>query len=190
MSAPPVTYADWSACLDRFEAGGEDEAVMAAMSQGALAWGAGVAPLFAERIVHAFNVRLKRSAERMERDFQYARDETVLARALLDARRALALLNEMAALPTFPEDLRAHLHAEVRRHAERAQKSLEDSARQDRSGRLGNLVRQNTLLAFAQASNSKTTGISPPPPATPAVPGETSAPLSRGRRVLFQKNPS
>lgn len=164
----PTTYAEWSDCIDAFETGTQDDEIVSAMSQGTLSWTSGVANLFSERIGSAFSVRLRRCADRMERDFKSGSDETTVVRAMLDTRRTLTLLYRVATVPVFPEILRQHLTAEIRDYAERAQQSLEDSAKHDRSGRLASLLRNNSLLRYQ-----------PEPPVAPAVsaaPVESVAP--------------
>lgn len=147
----PHNYAEWSACLDSLQAGGQDEELLAAMSKGSLAWNAGTAPLFSERINAAFTERLNKCADRMQRDFQTGRDEVTVVRTLLDARRTLAFLFRVAVIPAFPAQLSELLSGEVQRYAQRAQQSLEDSAQSDRSGTLLNLIRHNSLLQYAKA---------------------------------------
>jgi hypothetical protein len=147
----PTTYSEWSDCVDAFEGSEHDEDVVVAMSRGKLNWNSGVATLFSERISDAFNLRLKRCADRMERDFKTGGDETTVVRALLDTRRTLTLLHRVATIPSFPETLREHLAGEIRRYAERTQQSLEDSAKHDRSGRLASLMRNNSLLRYEPA---------------------------------------
>ncbi len=144
----PSTYSEWSDCVEAFETGEQDDAVVLAMSRGTLNWNSGVAGLFSERISGAFNTRLKRCADRMERDFKSGSDETTVVRAMLDTRRTLTLLHRVATIPSFPEMLREHLSGEIRKYAERAQQSLEDSAKHDRSGHLASLMRNNSLLRY------------------------------------------
>lgn len=146
----PATYAEWSDCIDAFELGEQDDNIVITMSGGTLNWNSGVATLFSERISSAFSARLQRCAHRMERDFRTGGDETTVVRALLDTRRTLTLLHRVATIPPFPDMLQEHLAAEVRRYAERAQQSLEDSSRHDRSGRLASLMRNNSLLCYEQ----------------------------------------
>jgi hypothetical protein len=148
MIEPPTTYSEWSGCVEIFETGEQDDAVVLAMSRGTLNWNRGVAGLFAERISGAFNTRLKRCADRMERDFKSGGDETTVVRAMLDTRRTLTLLHRVATIPSFPEMLREHLSDEIRKYAERTQQSLEDSAKHDRSGHLASVVRNNSLLRY------------------------------------------
>ncbi len=171
----PTTYSEWSDCVEVFETGGQDDDVVLAMSRGTLNWNSGVAGLFSERISAAFNTRLKRCADRMERDFKSGGDETAVVRAMLDTRRTLTLLHRVATLPSFPEMLREHLSGEIRKYAERAQQSLEDSARHDRSGRLASLMRNNSLLRYEPAPE-------PVSSATPAPVTAAAAPATMPER--------
>jgi hypothetical protein len=177
MMQAPHTYAAWSDCLSRLESGGADAEILAAMAAGTLAWQGGVATLFAERISQVFSTRLGAAADRLQRDLASGGDETALVRALLDGRRTLCLLHQVANLAVFPERLRTHLSGEIRRYAERAQQSLECSARQDRSGRLASLLRHNPLTHYAEA---------PPAAADAGAPGVPIVPAAgRGRRILL-----
>lgn len=160
----PTTYAEWSDCIDAFETGTQDDEVLTAMSQGTLSWTSGVANLFSERIGSAFSIRLGRCADRMERDFKSGSDETTVVRAMLDTRRTLTLLYRVATVPAFPEILREHLTSEIRNYADRAQQSLEDSAKHDRSGRLGSQLRNNSLLRY-QPEPAPAPVVSAAPPA-------------------------
>lgn len=161
----PTTYSEWSDCVEVFETGEQDDEVVLAMSRGTLNWNSGVAGLFSERISGAFNTRLKRCADRMEREFKSGGDETTVVRAMLDTRRTLTLLHRVASIPSFPEMLRKHLSGEIRKYAERAQQSLEDSAKHDRSGRLASLIRNNNLLRYEPDA-----GASPQDALLPTVP--------------------
>lgn len=149
---PPGSYAEWSDCLDLLEGGLDDAVAVSAMQKGTLDWASGVANLFAERISATFNVRLTRCSDQMTRELRAGGDETTLVRAMLNVRRSLALLHQVAAVPAFPAMLRDHLAAELTKYATRAQQSLEDSAKQDRSGRTTSLIRNNSLLRYADSS--------------------------------------
>lgn len=150
----PASYSEWSNCVEELEGGLNDEAVIQSMANGSLSWTSGVADLFSERISCAFNTRLRRCADRMARDLSQGADETILVRSLLDVRRTLFFLRRVGELPAFPQTLRDHLCSEIKRYAERAQRSLEDSAKHDRSGRLISLIRHNSLLAYEESSNT------------------------------------
>ena len=150
MLTPPDTYAAWSGCLELFESGSQDEAVLLAMSAGSLSWTGGVATLFSERVSEALNQRLARVANDISRDLRVAGDHGVLANALLNARRKLALLHRFSCCSPFPGELAELLQNQVRLYAEQAQGSLEESARADRSGQLATILRNNSLLRYAE----------------------------------------
>ncbi|QYD69016.1 hypothetical protein KZJ38_01035 [Paraburkholderia edwinii] len=151
MSAPlkvPTTYADWSECLDYFEAGIDDDAALSVMGSGTLSWTGGVAPLFARRVSAALDTRIKRIADELSRGIRLGADFNALARAMLDARKKLAQLYQLASLPVLAEELRGSLEQQLTQYAQTAQNSLEDSARHDRSGQLASTIRQCSLLNF------------------------------------------
>lgn len=173
---PPTAYAEWSDCLERLAQGLDDEQVIALMAAGTLDWSAGVATLFSTRISEVFSIRLQRCADRLTRDLQHGMDETVLVRALLNARQTLSLLLRVASLSGFPERLRIHLRQELDRHAGQTQDSLERSAAQDRSGRLVSLIRHNSLRRFDAA---------PPIPTSPACPPVAAVAPGGSRKRLF-----
>lgn len=163
---PPVTYAEWSACLDLFEEGLNDAGAIAAMRAGQLGWSSGVAEKFAERIAAVVDTRLARCADRMTRELRSGGGEVTLVRALGDTRRTLGLLHVLAGLPVFPVMLRDHLTSSVKAYATRSQQSLEDSARQDRSGRTASIVRNNSLLRYEAHAQE-----APPCPTIETMPG-------------------
>lgn len=170
---PPHTYADWSALLDRLDAGLDDDAVLQAMAAGTIAWTAGVANLFAERMGAVVDQRLTRCSERLTRDLNAAAGEPLLVRAILNARQSLSLLHRLASLPVFPAMLRDHLVGEVRKFADRAQQSLEDSARHDRTGRIASTLRHNNLQRYdgPPAATLPPSAHAPSVAPPPALPG-------------------
>jgi hypothetical protein len=175
----PVSYAEWSACLDLFESGLDDTAALAAMQAGTLGWTSGVAERFAERIAGVFNQRLSRCADRMARELRLGSDEVTLVRSMGETRRTLGLLHAVAHVATFPPVLQQHLSSSVKTYAARTQQSLEDSARQDRSGRIGSTVRNNSVLRYEeQAGPAAADPSNPARQAPPALPG------TRRRNIL------
>ncbi|CAG9167395.1 hypothetical protein [Cupriavidus pampae] len=151
---PPDTYAGWSTCLEVFERASEDEAVMQAMNAGSLSWTGGVANLFSERVSGVVNQRLTRIANDISRDLRFAGDHGVLANAMLNARHKLALLHRFSRCAPFPQALSELVQSQVRGYAEQAQQSLEDTARSDRSGQLATIVRNNSLLRYADQTTA------------------------------------
>lgn len=151
MASPlvvPESYAQWSECLDRLSGGLEDESCLRCMSAGKLSRTGGVATLFADRLGQEVNARLRRCSEGLTRDLKSTGDESSVVRTIMNARQALFFLDRLVNTPAFPEVIRTHWTDEVKKFAQRAQKTLEDSARSDRSGRLVVLLRNNNLERY------------------------------------------
>lgn len=181
----PVTYAQWSACLDLLSEGTQDDACLDCMRQGTLAWSGGVATLFAQRLADEFNLRLTRCSDHLTRDLRQGADESLVVRAILNARQALAFLHRVAQTAAFPETLRAHLTDEVRKFAQRSQQSLEDTAKSDRSGRLLVLLRNNTLVRYDVAiAPAYAAAASVPQPLPLSAAAAVSPTGVRGRNIL------
>ncbi len=183
----PRTYAQWSACLDVLSAGTQDEACLDVMRRGDLAWSGGVATLFAQRLADEFNTRLSRCSDWLTRDLRQGSDESLIVRAVLNARQGLRFLHRLAMLDVFPATLRTHLSDEVRKFAQRSQQSLEDSAKTDHSGRLLVLLRNNTLLRYEMLTEPASAGTpasmsSSLPSSSPLGSGFTASPSSGTRR--------
>jgi len=167
LEAVPHSYAEWSAWLDRLARGDDDQHCLQQLRQGQLSWTGGVAPLFAQRLGDEIQRRLGQCAERLTRNLRLGADESLVVRALLQARHDLGFIHQLCQLPAVPETTRSQLGAEVRKFAERSQQSLLDTAQADRSGRLASLLRHNALTRYATE-----------PPSTPAAAPASSAPIS------------
>lgn len=177
---PPETYAQWSALLDVFLQGHEDDACLHCMARGRVSWTGGVAATFSQRLIEVVNLRLARLSERLTRDMHQVRDEAAMLRAIMNARQQLRLLDRLARLPSLPHMLRDHLVQELAAFARRAQTSLEDSARHDSSGRLRVALRNNSLLNYGGGGEP-----APAPAPAAAVPGPAGGSRPGSRRILF-----
>jgi hypothetical protein len=156
--------------MDAFVRGEEDDAVLEQMSAGTLAISGGALSIFATRLSKVLESRLLACSERMRRDMGRSHSEVEIVRSVTNARSGLAKLHRLGAVPALPETLRRHIQDEVRKFAERAQSSLENSARQDRSGRIAHILRSTSLANYATTA---------PPSASPR---QVSAPDSAPRR--------
>ena len=147
--APPFIYADWVALLDRLRDKTDDEAVLRAMRQGALEWQTGVAERFVKRLTDTVNTRMNEAVDRFQKDLSRSRgEERAVIQALLTLRKELAFLADAMDLPVLPEKDRATYRGLVREQADKIQKSLEDSAKQDRTGKLGSILRSHRVNTF------------------------------------------
>lgn len=178
----PQSYAQWSQCLDALAKEDNDAACLQQLENGQLEWTAGVAPMLGKRISEEVQRRLQGCSDRLARDLRLGAQETLIVRAVLQGRVQLGFIHRLCQLPVMPAATQQHLQSEILRFAERAQKSLEDTAKADRSGQLATLLRNNPLTGY-----DRTPGSSPPihnvPLATATLP-PASAAAPRRRNIL------
>ena len=74
--------------------------------------------------------------------------ESLIVQAVLSLRKELQFLARVMDIPVIPEKDRRQYVQMVRNQADQMQKSLEDSARTDRTGKLGSIVRNHRVNAF------------------------------------------
>lgn len=149
VTAPPHTYAEWSGILDQLKEKRDDETLLQVMQEGTIEWQTGVAERFSKKLIAVVNYRLNAATDRFQRDISHAQgQERVIVQALLALRRELSFLSRVINLPALPEKDREQYHQLVISQANSIQKSLEDSARKDRSGKLSSLVRNNRVNSF------------------------------------------
>lgn len=147
--APPKTYSDWAELLETFKSRTNDEEVLGAMQRGTVEWQSGVAERFAKKLVDAVNFRLNAATDRFQKEMSRSSgQERAIVQALISLRRELRFLADSVDLPAIPEKDRSKYRSLVVEQADSIQKSLEDSARNDRSGKLASIVRNNKVNTF------------------------------------------
>lgn len=143
---PPHTYAEWVQVLDILQSKTEDKAVLQAMQEGTVKWQAGVAERLTHRLADAVNKRMNMAADRFQQNILHASgQEGPLVQALLSLRHDLAFLYAVADIPAVPEKERTQLRGLVEQQADKMQRSLEDTAQKDRSGKMPSLVRNHRV---------------------------------------------
>lgn len=148
---PPGSYADWVQLLTRLKNKENDALVLAAMKKGNLAWQAGVADRFVNKLMDAVNGRLNRAVDAFQLEVKRAgQREGDIARALLALRKELRFLADAADIPALPEKERAEIRRLIVEQAKSIETSLEQSARASRSGggRLLEIIRKNRVDCF------------------------------------------
>lgn len=149
MITVPHTYSDWAYVLDMFKEKENDTEVLEAMKNGSLEWQSGVAERFATRLIDAVNHRMNLATDKFQKDMTRARgSEGAIIQALLTLRKELAFLTKALDLPVIPQDDRKQYVQLILKQADEIQKSLEDSAKQDRSGKLSSIVRNHKVNLF------------------------------------------
>ena len=143
---PPIAYAEWIIIFDCLRDENCDEEVLTAMEAGKLEWTSGVADRFVSRLVETVDFRLKRAAELLARDLGRSRSESAqLTNAVLSARRRITFVMRLAALSVLPQYVREQISGMVVGYAESVQKAMEESAKQDRTGKVLSLIRNNAI---------------------------------------------
>lgn len=150
---PPKTYSEWVAVLDVLKAKSADEAVLEAMQKGTIEWQAGVAERFAKKLIDVINYRMNAASDKFQKEMTRSNgQERAIVQALLALRREMRFLSEAINLPALPEKDRQQYHQLVISQADSMQKSLEDSAKKERSGKLASIVRNNKVNSFGKES--------------------------------------
>ena len=147
--SPPTTYAEWVKILDMLKDKTDDQDFMDAMLSGSLEWQSGVAERFSRKLVDVINFRMDAASDKFQSELSRAHgQERVLVQALLALRREMSFLSKAICLPVIPEKDRNEYKQLVIDQANTMQSSLEDSAKNDRTGKLASIVRNNKVNAF------------------------------------------
>lgn len=145
----PNTYAEWINCFDSFKKSTNDEETIAAMEKGSIEWTRGVAEKMTQALHDALQHRLSSSSETLQKELDRSKgDESAIVKALLSKRKRLALINRVAQLPAFPEQVRNAMSELITEYAKQTQSSLMDSAKVDRTGRLSMMIKNNSITKF------------------------------------------
>ena len=145
----PESYAEWADVLDALASRRNDAEVLSAMQAGTLPWQSGVAERFARRLIDTVNGRMNAATDQFQKSMSRSRgQESLIVQAVLSRRKELQFLARVMDIPVIPEKDRRQYVQMVRNQADQMQKSLEDSARTDRTGKLGSIVRNHRVNAF------------------------------------------
>lgn len=146
---PPHTYAEWVGVLDKLKDKEDDQEVLQAMLRGTVEWQSGVAERFSKRLIDTVNHRMNCATDKFQREISRSLgQERAIVQALLALRKELGFLAEAINLPALPAKDRSHYHQLVISQADSIQKSLEDSAKKDRTGKMASIVRNNRVNSF------------------------------------------
>lgn len=145
----PRTYAQWVDILELLQDKTDDAAVLEAMQQGTIEWQSGVAERFTSKLVDVINKRMNAASDKFQREISRARgQEREIVGALLALRKEMKFLSQAINLPAIPEKDRHQYRNLVLEQADNMQRSLEDSAKNDRTGKLASIIKNNRVNAF------------------------------------------
>lgn len=146
MIETPHNYHQWMNVLDELKKKKNDEKVLQIMKEGTLQWQSGVAERFAKKLIDCINSRLDDAIDVFQRNLALSRGrESELVKAILGLRRELNFLVQVVTIPVLPEKDRKYYKNLIVDQANQIQKSLEDSAKNDRSGKMSSIIRNHKV---------------------------------------------
>lgn len=149
MITTPHTYSEWVTVLTVLKNKTDDEEVIKKMKAGTVEWQSGVAERFSKRLIDAVNTRMNAASDKFQIDLSRAHgQEGAIVQAILALRKEMAFLADAINLPALPDKERQYYLNLVLEQANNMQKSLEDSAKHDRSGKLSSIVRNHKVNTF------------------------------------------
>jgi hypothetical protein len=154
MLKTPGTYKEWIECIDTFVEGIMDESIFEAMNKGILSWQAGVADRITEQIFKALEVRTKSINDMLQKQLKAPSvSENQIVNALINGRVAIENLLRLSTVKPFPEELKKSIADTIISYADSIQSSLIDSARNDRTGKLSVIVKNNPINRLNRDKN-------------------------------------
>ena len=142
----PKSYAEWVNLLVVLKEKKADVEVLEAMQQGELVWQSGVAERFVKKFIEVLNFRMDSATDRFQREMERAgNSENLIVQALLNLRREMQFLTGLSNLNVFPAEQRNAIGTMIDEQIAIMQKSLEDSAKEERTGKMLSIVKKNRL---------------------------------------------
>lgn len=146
---PPKTYAEWIDIISVFKSGTNDERIVELMKKGSIQWQSGVAERFSQKLLETFNGRMNDAIDKFQLSLSRSHgNEGMIINSIVELRKELSFLADAIDLPTIPEEHRSQFVTLIAEQADNVQKSLEDSSRNDRTGRLSSIIRNNRVNDF------------------------------------------
>lgn len=138
----PVNYADWCKLFDEIADSPKDEAYFTVISKGVISWSSGVAERFVKSATDMIRKRVNAAQDKYQRQMKNSRGEmNAVSGALIMLRKEYQYVYGLASSLPIPPEYRNQIVQMVQNQADQTQRSLEDSAKADRSGHLTAAVR-------------------------------------------------
>lgn len=142
----PSTYAEWMNVLDMLSSKTDDTYVLEVMQKGTLEWQSGVAERFSKSLIGAINHRMNKAVDKFQRELNYSiGQDRVIIQALIALRKEMRFLLKVIDIPVIPSQDRHQYCQLIIEQADNMQKSLEDSAKKDRTGKLASILRNHRV---------------------------------------------
>lgn len=141
----PKVYKEWIDLLDVLASGKDDANVLESMRAGVLYWQVGVAERFMRAFLETLNFRMDQINKKLDKKLTNYKNENELVEALLQTRKQYNYLEEIVKIPALPEEQQKNLQELIEKNELAIQNSLEKSAKNDPSGKLLSIIRNNKI---------------------------------------------
>lgn len=141
----PKVYKEWIDLLDVLASGKDDANVLESMRAGVLYWQVGVAERFMRAFLETLNFRMDQINKKLDKKLTNYKNENELVEALLQTRKQYNYLKEVVKIPALPEEQQKTLQEMIEKNELAIQSSLEKSAKNDPSGKLLSIIRNNKI---------------------------------------------
>ncbi|WP_278473793.1 MULTISPECIES: hypothetical protein [Megamonas] len=142
----PMIYSEWVDILNILKNRTNDEEVLEVMKKGTIEWQSGVAERLTKRLINIVNERMQYAIDKYQSVKYY--DERGFIQSLLNLRKELKFLSEVLNIAIIPEKDREQYRDLVVNQANIIQNSLEESAKNDHSGKLLSIVKNHRVNNF------------------------------------------
>lgn len=144
---PPQTYLEWVHCIDSIHRNDNVDTIVQLMEQGHLEWTSGVAERFTSRLCELIDKKIKDASDQFHIDMRRSTGAEIdTAHALLSIRRTYALVYRLASIPVISTNVGSSVQEMVSHSFQATQKSLEESAKRDRTGQMARLIRNISII--------------------------------------------
>lgn len=138
----PQNYSEWCSVFDEIAKAPIDEKYIEIVTNGCISWSSGVAERFLRNAVEMIRTRINKAQDAFQRQVRNSRGETRnLVYSLKTLRKEYCYSYELAAALPIPEEYSIQIRKLVQDQADQTQKSLEESAQEDRTGHLKLIVK-------------------------------------------------
>jgi len=146
MTEIPHTYAEWICILDDLKTKNNDSEVLVCMKNGTLEWQVHVADRFLKKLTDVLKYRTDEAIDKFAKEQKRINgNEGQIIQSLLSLRKELIFLLQVVDINAIPNEDRKKLKEIIVENANSIQKSLEDSAKDDRSGKMSSIVKNNRV---------------------------------------------
>lgn len=144
---PPQTYLEWVNCIDSVHRNDDVDSIIRLMEQGDLDWTSGVAERFTRRLCELIDKKIKEASDQFQIDMRRSTGTEIdTAHALLSMRRTYTLVFRLASIPVLSDNAGSSVREMVQKSFEATKKSLEESAKKDRTGQMSRLIRNISII--------------------------------------------